>query len=88
MDHRWSRELPSCEVLDLDGVSLIALDNSAYQVSRLQVEIVRRHVEAGLCLLFMHIIEEDILTGMFSFFWTAIEVYNCIHMCLRNFCGA
>ena len=47
---------PSHQVLELDGVRLITLDNSTYQVSAEQVAFLRRELAVGQpCLLFIHI---------------------------------
>ncbi len=47
---------PDAQVKELDGVSLIALDNSNYQITDGQLEFVRRQLETGKpCLLFVHI---------------------------------
>lgn len=51
----WASDVPGCEILQLDGVALIALDNSTYQISAEQAAKVAQAAAAGPCLLFMHI---------------------------------
>jgi hypothetical protein len=47
---------PACQSMELDGVRLIALDNSSYQVSEAQLEFLRREIATGQpCLLYLHI---------------------------------
>ncbi|MDE0043080.1 MAG: metallophosphoesterase [Candidatus Poribacteria bacterium] len=47
---------PQCQVKEIDGVKLIALDNSNYQVSVDQVRFLKYHLATGApCLLFIHI---------------------------------
>lgn len=47
---------PACQSLSVDGVRLVALDNSTYQLSAVQVAYLRRELSrGGPCLLFMHI---------------------------------
>ena len=47
---------PQCQVKEIDGVKLIALDNSNYQVSIDQVRFLKYHLATGApCLLFIHI---------------------------------
>lgn len=47
---------PACQVKQVGGLRLIALDNSIYQVSAAQVEFLRRQLQNGKpCLLLVHI---------------------------------
>ncbi|MBI2504791.1 MAG: metallophosphoesterase [Candidatus Latescibacteria bacterium] len=47
---------PACQVREVSGLRVIALDNSTYQVSRAQVEFLRRQLQDGKpCLLLVHI---------------------------------
>lgn len=47
---------PACQMRQVGGLRLIALDNSTYQVSRAQVEFLRRQLQDGQpCLLLVHI---------------------------------
>jgi len=52
---RWSAHVPGCELLELNGVTLIAVDNSNYQVTPEQYNRIREQAAKGPCLLFMHI---------------------------------
>jgi 3',5'-cyclic AMP phosphodiesterase CpdA len=52
----FSRGDPACQVRQVKGLRLIALDNSTYQVSDAQVEFLRRQLQDGKpCLLLVHI---------------------------------
>lgn len=47
---------PQCQVEEIGGVKLIALDNSNYQISMAQMDFVKEQLENGMpCLLFIHI---------------------------------
>ena len=47
---------PQCQVKEIGGVKLIALDNSNYQISMAQMDFVKEQLETGMpCLLFIHI---------------------------------
>ncbi len=47
---------PACQVLNIKGVKLIAVDNSNYQIAAEQLAFVREQLADGSpCLLFMHI---------------------------------
>lgn len=47
---------PACQVLNVKGVKLLAVDNSNYQISEGQLAFVREQLADGApCLLFMHI---------------------------------
>ena len=53
---RFTGGNPSFQVRDADGVRLLALDNSTYQVDDAQLALLRQQVVDDLpCLLFMHI---------------------------------
>lgn len=52
----WSQRVPGCEVQEIGGVKIIALDNSNYQLTWEQFNIIKKEVEAHeRCVLFMHI---------------------------------
>ncbi|MBO7743085.1 metallophosphoesterase [Paenibacillus sp. MWE-103] len=56
MFREWSSAVPGCEVRELDGVKLIAIDNGNYQVTQEQFDAVSEAASSGLpYLLFMHI---------------------------------
>lgn len=47
---------PQCQVTEIGGVKLIALDNSNYQISVAQMDFVKEQLETGMpSLLFIHI---------------------------------
>ena len=47
---------PQCQVKEIGGVKLIALDNSNYQISMAQMDFVKEQLETGMpSLLFIHI---------------------------------
>ncbi len=47
---------PHCQVKEVGGVKLIALDNSNYQISRAQLNFLEEQLSTGLpCMLFIHI---------------------------------
>ena len=53
--HRLMDNDPACQVRELNGLLLVGLDNSNYQVSPAQVEVLRAQLQTGRpCLLFMH----------------------------------
>ncbi|MCQ6561304.1 metallophosphoesterase family protein [Paenibacillus mendelii] len=52
---KWAKHVPGCEIGELDGVTIIAVDNSTYQLKAEQVERIREIADRGPCLLFMHI---------------------------------
>lgn len=58
-----------CEVKDIEGIKLIALDDSDYQITQEQLSFFRGQIEHGdPCLLFMHIpmdidsLEKDVIS--------------------------
>ena len=54
--HRLTGGDPACQVREIGGVLLVALDNSNYQVSQEQVDFLREQLRTGQpCLLFIHI---------------------------------
>ena len=54
--HRLTGGDPACQVEEINGLLLVALDNSNYQVSQVQVDFLQEQLQTGLpCLLFMHI---------------------------------
>ena len=54
--HELTGGNPACQVLDIGGVRLIALDNSNYQLDETQVEFLTQQLADGLpSLLFVHI---------------------------------
>ena len=54
--HRLTGGNPACQVLEVGGLRLVALDNSNYQVSQVQLDFLRQQLQSGQpCLLFIHI---------------------------------
>lgn len=54
--HGLTRGNPACQVKDLGGLRLVALDNSTYQVSAAQVDFLGEQLHSGQpCLLLVHI---------------------------------
>lgn len=52
----FTRDNPACQVVEVGGVRLVALDNSTYQVTDAQVHFLRQQLASGQpCLLFIHI---------------------------------
>ena len=74
--HTLTNGDPACQVLEVGGVRLIALDNSNYLVSDEQVAFLKDQLAMGQpSMLFMHIPLSPIIFILLQYGYTLIQIY-------------